>query len=79
MENLKGGKKGQYVKVEPNFPLHHNNSTYRGLWKLHMGFMGGAFLLKTYFVDEKIVVSVGLVFDPSSNNRTYLKAFEAIL
>jgi len=76
---LKGAKKGQYVKVEPDFPLHHTNNTYRGLWKLHNGFMGGPFLLKTYFVDEKIVVSIGLVFDPNSNKRTYLRTFEAIL
>ena len=76
---LKGAKQGQHVKIEPQFPPYYTNNIYRGLWKLEKGFMGGVFLVKTYFINEKIVVAAGLVFDPSSSKRTYLKTFEAIL
>ena len=76
---LQGAKQGQYVKIEPEFPPYCTNKTYSGLWRLEKGFMGGPFLAKTYFVNEKIVVAVGLVFDPSSRKREYLKTFEAIL
>jgi len=76
---LKGAKQGQYVKIEPEFLPYYINNTYSGLWKLEKGFMGGPFLAKTYFVNEKIVVAVGLVFDPNSRKRKHLKTFEAIL
>ena len=76
---LNGAKQGQYVKIEPEFPPYCINNTYSGLWKLEKGFMGGPFLAKTYFVNEKIVVVVGLVFDPNSRKRQHLKTFEAIL
>ena len=76
---LHGAKQGQYVKIEPKFPPYYIKNTYSGLWRLEKGFMGGPFLAKTYFVNEKIVVVVGLVFDPNSRKRKYLKTFEAIL
>ena len=76
---LSGAKQGQYVKIETEFPPYYINNTYKGLWKLEKGFMGGPFLVKTYFVNEKIVVAVGLVFDPNSRKRQHLKTFEAIL
>jgi hypothetical protein len=76
---LHGAKQGQYVKIEPEFPPYYINNAYSGLWKLEKGFMGGPFLAKTYFVNEKIVVVVGLVFDPNSRKRKHLKTFEAIL
>jgi hypothetical protein len=41
--------------------------------------MGGPFLIKTYFLKNKIVVNVGLVFAPQSRKRKYIKEFEAIL
>ena len=76
---LKGSKQGQYVKIEAEFPPYFSNNTYKGLWKLEQGFMGGPFLAKTYFKNDKIVVAVGLVFDPNSRKRKHLKALEAIL
>ena len=76
---LHGAKQGQYVKIEPEFPPYYINNAYSGLWKLEKGFMGGPFLAKTYFVNGKIVVAVGLVFDPNSRKRKHLKTFEAIL
>jgi hypothetical protein len=41
--------------------------------------MGGPFLIKTYFIDDKIVVNVGLIFAPQSRKRSYIKELEAIL
>ena len=76
---LKGAKQGQYVKIETEFPPYYSNNSYKGLWKLEKGFMGGPFLVKTYFDNEKIVVVAGLVFDPNSKKRKHLKTFEAIL
>ena len=76
---LVGTKEGSYVKIEPEYPPYYFENTYRGLWKLENGFMGGPFVIKTYFVEDKIVVNVGLVFAPQSRKRKYIKELEAIL
>ena len=76
---LLGEKEGSYARIEPGYPPCYFENTYRGLWKLEHGFMGGPFLIKTYFVKNKIVVNVGLVFAPQSRKRKYIKEFEAIL
>lgn len=76
---LHGAKQGQYVKIEPDFSPYYINNMCRGLWKLEKGFMGGPFLVKTYLVNKKIIVVVGLIFDPNSRKRKHLKTFEAIL
>ena len=76
---LIGEKEGSYVKIEPAYPPYYFENTYRGLWKLENGFMGGAFLIKTYFIEDNIVVSVGLIFAPQSKKRKYIKELEAIL
>jgi hypothetical protein len=79
LQYLIGAKKGQYVKIESRLPPYYTDNTYSGLWKLEKGFMGGPFFLKTYFVDERIVVAAGLIFDPNNNKRNHIKTFEAIL
>ena len=33
----------------------------------------------SYFIDDKIVVNVGLIFAPQSSKRSYIKELEAIL
>ena len=76
---LIGGKEGSYVRIEPTYPPYYFDNTYRGLWKLEKGFMGGPFVIKTYFVDDKIVINVGLIFAPQSRKRKYIKELEAIL
>jgi hypothetical protein len=76
---LLGANQGQHVKIENRFsPIYYEN-TYRGLWKLEGGFMGGPFLIKTYFIDKKVVVTVGLIFAPNDRKRNYIRALEAIL
>ena len=76
---LKGAKQGQYVKIEHRFSPIYSQDTYRGLWRLEQGFMGGPFLAKTYFINEKVVVAVGLIFAPNGRKRHHIKTLEAIL
>ena len=76
---LNGAKKNSYVTIEPNYPPHYSKNIYRGLWRLENGFMGGPFLAKTYFVNDKVVISTGVVFAPQSAKRRHIKEFEAIL
>ena len=76
---LLGAKRGQHVKIEDRFSPIYSENTYRGLWKLDGGFMGGPFLIKTYFINKKVVVTVGLIFAPNDRKRKYIKTFEAIL
>ena len=76
---LNGSNKNSYVKIEPDYTPHYSNNIYRGLWRLENGFMGGPFLAKTYFFDDKIVISTGVVFAPQSAKRKHIKELEAIL
>ena len=76
---LLGAKQGQHVKIEDMFSPIYSENIYRGLWKLNGGFMGGPFLIKTYFLNKKVVVTVGLIFAPNDGKRKYIKTFEAIL
>ena len=78
-EYLVGEKEGSYVKIESRYPPYYFNNTYRGLWKLENGFMGGVFIAKTYFQKEKIIISSGIIFAPQSRKRKYVKELEAIL
>jgi hypothetical protein len=80
---LAGSNEGSYVRIEPLYKPIISNNIYRGLWRLEGGFMGGAFLIKTYFLQEdkkeKVHVNVGVIFAPQSRKRKYIKEFEAIL
>ena len=79
LQNLKGSVSGSHVTIENRFPAEIYNNTYRTLWKLNKGFMGGPILIKPYTVGDYIVVACALVFDPSSSKRKYIKEFESIL
>ena len=76
---LLGAKQGQHVKIDDMFSPIYSENIYRGLWKLNGGFMGGPFLIKTYFINKKVVVTVGLIFAPNDRKRKHIKTFEAIL
>ena len=78
-EYLVGEKENSYVQIESRYPPYYFNNTYRGLWKLENGFMGGVFIAKTYFKKEKIIISSGVIFAPQSRKRKYVKELEAIL
>jgi hypothetical protein len=76
---LKGTKKNSYVKLENQYSPVFFRDSYRGIWKLHNGFMGGPIVIKPYFLDENIVITAALVFNPQSTKRKYIKEFEATL
>jgi len=76
---LMGAIQGSYVCIEKQYSPYYFDNTYRGLWRLENGFMGGPFIIKTYILKEKVIVNVGLVFAPQSKKRKYIKEFEAIL
>ena len=78
-KHLIGLKENSFVRIEKEYPPFYFQNIYRGLWKLENGFMGGPFLIKTYFIKNKIVVNIGLVFDPQGQKRKHIKEFEAIL
>tara|TARA_B100001248_G_scaffold262276_1_gene257214 strand:- start:44937 stop:45878 length:942 start_codon:yes stop_codon:yes gene_type:complete len=74
-----GEEKETYATIEKNLPVSYYNNTYRGIWRLKGGFMGGVFIIKTYKMSSKITVCVGFVFDPANTKRMHVKEFEAIL
>ena len=76
---LLGSKKNSYVQIEQLYPPHFEKNLFRGLWKLKNGFMGGPFIIKTHHVNQRIIVSIGIVFAPNSTKRTHVKTLEAIL
>ena len=76
---LLGATAGSYVRIETLYPPFFKNDIYRGLWKLENGFMGGPFLIKTYYKEEKIIVAAAVIFAPQAQKRDYIKAVEAIL
>ncbi len=78
-ESLVGSRPNSYVTIEPSFPLEMYNGSYRGLWKLHNGFMGGSLLIKPYYKSDELILVCALVFDPGNKKRNYIKEFESIL
>ena len=77
--NLKGSRSDSYVKIEPNYSPILDKGSYRLLWKLNNGFMGGPALIKPYFINDKVVVVASIIFAPDSSKRKYIKEIEAIL
>lgn len=77
--NLKGSRSDSYVKIEPNYSPILDKGSYRVLWKLNNGFMGGPALIKPYFINDKVVVVASVIFAPHSSKRKYIKEIEAIL
>ena len=78
-ENIKGTVDGSYVQIDRRMPLSEIDGTYRGIWTLKNGFMAGPFILKSRYIEDRIIVSLGLVFYPNEDKRDYVRTFEAIL
>jgi hypothetical protein len=78
-QHLFGQKEGSYARIEQRYTPYYFDNTFRGLWKLEKGFMGGPFIVKIYFINKKTVVNIGMVFAPQKSKRKYIKEFEAIL
>ena len=77
--NLKGSRVDSYVKLEPTYSPIFDKGSYRALWKLNNGFMGGPVIIKPYFINEQVVVVASVIFAPQSKKRKYIKEIEAIL
>tara|TARA_Y100001954_G_scaffold226286_1_gene267944 strand:+ start:1268 stop:2188 length:921 start_codon:yes stop_codon:yes gene_type:complete len=78
-KNIKGTVDGSYVQIDRRIPLSEIDGIYRGIWTLKNGFMGGPFILKSRYIEDRIIVSLGLVFYPNEKKRDYVRTFEAIL
>jgi hypothetical protein len=71
--------KGRYVQIKNKMPLKEDNGIYRGRWVLKNGFREGPIIIKTRFIEDKVVVSIGIVFYLNESNRDHVRTFEAIL
>ena len=78
-EKIKGSIEGTFVQIDKRMPLTEISGLYRGMWTLENGFMAGPFIMKSRYIEDRIVVSLGLVFHPNENKREYVRTFEAIL
>ena len=76
---LKGSKDNSYVSLEPRYTPVMYRGSYRGIWKLQNGFMGGPIIIKPYFMNDKVVIVASLIFAPQSSKRKYIKEIEATL
>ena len=41
--------------------------------------MGGPIIIKIRYIEDKVVVSLGIVFHPNEDKRDFVRTFEAIL
>jgi len=78
-QKIKGSIEGTYVQIDKRMPITEINGLYRGMWTLENGFMAGPFIMKSRYIEDRIVISLGLVFHPNENKREYVRIFEAIL
>ena len=76
---VKGGADGTYVQLDSKTPLTQSDGLYRGMWTLKNGFMAGPFIMKSRYIEDRIIISLGLVFYPNESKRDYVRTFEAIL
>ena len=77
---VEGVIEGSYIQIDSRFSLIEDNGIYRGLWKMKKGaIMGGPIILRSRNIDDKVVVSLGIVFNPNENKRDFVRTFEAIL
>lgn len=76
---VKGGVDGTYVQLDSKTPLTQSDGLYRGMWTLKNGFMAGPFIMKSRYIEDRIIISLGLVFYPNESKRDYVRTFEAIL
>ena len=78
-KTLKGRDENNFVQIEKRFPLEISDNTYRGLWKMENGFMGGPFLMKIQNKKRSIViVSIGIVFAPGEAKKRFIIEMDAL-
>ena len=74
-----GSIKDSYVQIDKRFSIVKDNEIYRGFWILKNEFMGGPIIIRSRFIEDNVVVSLGIVFNPNENKRDFVRTFEAIL
>ena len=79
LKHIPTNDEGSYVQIDKRFSVVKDNEIYRGLWILKNEFMGGPIIIRSRFIDDKVVVSLGIVFNPNENKRDFVRTFEAIL
>ena len=77
--NIKGAIDGSFVQIDRRMPLSEKDGTYKGMWTLKNGFMAGPFIMKSRYIGDRFIISLGLVFYPNEKKRDYVRTFEAIL
>ena len=77
--NIKGAIDGSFVQIDRRMPLSEKDGTYKGMWTLKNGFMAGPFVLKSRYIEDRFIISLGLIFYPNEKKRDYVRTFEAIL
>ena len=76
---IQGSVKGSFVQIDKRVQLLKDGDTYRGMWMLKNGFMAGPVVLKKYLKEDRVVISLGLVFHPNEAKRKFVRDFESIL
>jgi len=76
---IKGAVEGSFVQLDNRITLKENDGLCRGMWTLKNGFMAGPFVMRTRYIDDRIVISLGLVFYPNESKRNYVRTFESLL
>ena len=76
---VQGSAKGTFVQIDKRVKLLKDRDIYRGMWMLKNGFMAGPLVLKKYLKEERVIISLGLVFHPNEAKRKFVRDFESIL
>ena len=76
---IQGSVKGTFVQIDKRVNLLKDREIYRGIWMLKNGFMAGPLILKKYLKEDRVVISLGVVFHPNEAKRKFVRDFESIL
>lgn len=74
-----GEQEKSYVQIDKRILVSEKEGIYKGIWNLKNGFMAGPFVIKSHEKEDRIIVSMGLVFYPNHSKRKFVRVFEAIL
>ena len=76
---VSGASENSYVQIDRRIAVRESKGLYRGLWTLKNGFMAGPFIMRAYYKENKVIISLGIVFYPNENKRKFVRTFESIL
>ena len=88
MDNIPGGKPGQYMQTNPEYIYEKDLNImgvyakeYRGLWEMNGDDMGGPFVAhcEVDTINNKVITVEAFVYAPSKMKRTMIRRLEAAL